>query len=41
MEYKIIVTEDAEADLDRFIRYLLYEKESEQTAGNLLNDFDA
>lgn len=26
MEYRVIVTEDAENDLDRFIRYLIYEK---------------
>ena len=30
MEYKVIITEDAEEDLDRFVRYLLYEKKNEQ-----------
>lgn len=41
MGYKVMITEDAEADLDRFVRYLLYEKENSQAAGNLLDDFDA
>ena len=31
---------NAEADLDRFITYLLLEKKSEQAARNLLNDFE-
>ena len=38
MEYKVVVTSDAEEDLDRFIRYLLFEKRSEQAATNVLND---
>ena len=41
MDYKVLITSDAEADLDGFIRYLLYEKKSEQAASNLLNDFEA
>ena len=41
MEYKVIITKDAEEDLDRFVRYLLYEKKNEQAAGNLLDDFEA
>ena len=36
MDYKVYVTEDAEADLDKFIRYLLLEKKNEQAAQNLL-----
>lgn len=40
MEYKIVITSDAEADLEGFIRYLLFEKRSEQTVTNLLNDFE-
>ena len=40
MDYKVIVTEDAEQDLDRFVRYLLFEKRSEQAARNLLDDFE-
>ncbi len=40
MDYKVIVTCDAENDLDRYVRYLLFEKRSEQAAGNLLDDFE-
>ena len=40
MEYKVVITPDAEADLDGFIRYLLFEKKSEQAASNVLNDFE-
>lgn len=39
MDYKIVVTSDAEEDLDRFIKYLLFEKKSEQAAKNVLDDF--
>ncbi len=40
MNYNVIVTEEAENDLDRFIRYLLFEKQSVQAAENLINDFE-
>ena len=39
MDYKIVITEDAETDLDRYIRYLLFAKKSKQAAQNLLDDF--
>ena len=38
MDYKVVVTVDAKEDLDRFIQYLLFEKESRQAAQNVLND---
>ncbi|MBQ8147964.1 MAG: type II toxin-antitoxin system RelE/ParE family toxin [Lachnospiraceae bacterium] len=41
MDYRIVVTKDAEEDLERFIKYLIYEKESMQAAKNVLNDYDA
>ena len=41
MAYKVVVTKDAEADLDKFIKYLLFEKRNEQAARNVLNDYDA
>lgn len=41
MDYKIVVTKNAEEDLDRFIKYLIFEKESLQAAQNVLNDYDA
>jgi plasmid stabilization system protein ParE len=40
MDYKIIITEDAEADLERFIFYLLFVKKSQQAAANVLDDFE-
>lgn len=40
MAYKIVVTPDAEADLDGFMAYLLFEKQNSQAAGNLLDDFE-
>lgn len=41
MEYKIVLTRNAEEDLENFILYLLIEKQNEQAAANLLNDFEA
>lgn len=40
MDYRIVVTKDAEEDLDRFIQYLIFEKKSMQAAQNVLNDYD-
>lgn len=40
MDYKVIITEDAQEDMDRFVRYLLFEKRNEQAAGNLIDDFE-
>lgn len=40
MDYKVVMAESAEADIDRFIAYLLLEKKSMQAAENLLNDFE-
>ena len=34
MDYKVVMTTDAEEDLDRFIRYLLFEKQNSQAASN-------
>ncbi len=41
MDYKVVVTSDAERDLDQFIQYLLFEKKNIQAAQNVLNDFEA
>lgn len=41
MDYNIVITADAEADLDGFIQYLLFEKKNEQAAKNVLDDFEA
>ncbi len=40
MEYKVVITSDAEEDLDRFIRYLLFVKQNPQAATSVLNDFE-
>ena len=37
MVYKVVVSEDAEADLEHFVRYLLFEKKNEQAAKHLLD----
>ena len=41
MDYNVVVTRDAEDDLERFIKYLIIEKESMQAAESVLNDYDA
>ena len=41
MDYKIVVTREAEEDLERFLRYLMFVKENVQAAQNVLNDYDA
>lgn len=40
MDYKIVVTQDAEADLDKYIGYLVYKKGNRQAAKNILDDFE-
>ena len=40
MDYSVVMTGEAEEDLDRFIYYLLYEKKNKQAARNLLDDFE-
>ena len=36
MDYKVVVTRDAEEDLESFIKYLVFEKENMQAAENVL-----
>lgn len=40
MVYKVLITEDAEKDLDHFIQYLLFVKNNPQAASNVLDDFE-
>ena len=40
MDYKVKMTNDAKEDLEAIIQYLLFEKKSEQAAGNVLDDFE-
>ena len=37
MDYKVVVTRDAEEDLERFIKCLIFEKKSLQAAENVHN----
>ena len=41
MDYKVIITEDAEVNMDKFMHYLLFEKKNEQAACNLIDDFES
>lgn len=41
MDYKVVVTEDAEGDLNQYIGYLVMVKKNEQAARNVLDDFVA
>lgn len=41
MDYKVVVTKDAQEDLMCFIQYLISEKENLQAAKNVLDDYDA
>ena len=40
MDYRVVMMEGAEEDLDKFVVYLLFEKKNEQAARNLLDDFE-
>lgn len=40
MDYRVVVTVEAEEDLNQFIQYLLWEKQNEQAAKNVLDDFE-
>lgn len=39
MDYNVVMTADAEQDLDGFLSYLLCVKNNKQAAQNLLDDF--
>lgn len=41
MGYKVMITKDTEEDLERFVKYLIIEKESIQAVESVLNDYDA
>ena len=40
MDYKVVVTVEAEEDLNQFIQYLLFAKKNKQAAKNVLDDFE-
>ena len=39
MEYKVVMTIDAENDFDRHIRYIVDQKKNLQAAGSVIEDF--
>ena len=41
MDYKIVVTKDAEEDLDKFVKYLIFEKANTQASQYVLDDYYA
>lgn len=41
MDYRVVVTKDAEEDLNRYVKFLIFEKKSMQAAQNVLDDYDA
>ena len=40
MDYKVVVTAEAEEDLNQFIQYLFFVKKNKQAARNVLYDFE-
>ena len=40
MNYDIVLTENAEEDLEAFVSYILHEKQNPQAARSILDDFD-
>lgn len=41
MDYKVVVSPEAEEDLDQCLHYLILEKKNKQAAKNVLEDFEA
>lgn len=39
MEYKVLLTKEAEIDLDNIIKYILIEKKNKEAAESIMNDF--
>ncbi len=40
MAYKVLITDEAEADFDRFIYYICYVLKNRQAAGSVIDDFE-
>ena len=40
MDYRVLITPDAENDLEEFVKYLVIDKKNKQAAENLLKDFE-
>lgn len=41
MDYRIVVTVDAQKELERYMEYLIFEKGNAQAARNVLDDFES
>lgn len=39
MEYKVLITKEAENDLDNIIKYILFEKKNKEAATSIMDDF--
>lgn len=39
MEYKVLITKEAETDLDNIVNYILFEKSNKEAAESIINDF--
>ena len=39
MEYKVLLTKEAEIDLDNIIKYIMIEKKNKEAAESIMNDF--
>lgn len=40
MDYEVLVTPEAEEELNQYIQYLIFEKKNKQAAKNVLDDFE-
>ena len=40
MDYKAVVTAEAEEDQNQFVQYLLFARKNKQAAKNVLDDFE-
>ena len=39
MEYKVLITKEAETDLDNIVNYILFGKSNKEAAESIINDF--
>ena len=41
MAYKVVVTNDAKENMQKYIEYILYEKKNQQAAASLLDAYES
>ena len=39
MDYKVLITKEAETDLDNIVNYILFEKSNKEAAESIMDDF--